>query len=157
MREENYRDWNITPVACMLPFEDGEFDGILASHFFEHFDVQEAIKILAECRRVLTDSGLIVISVPNTDYFVHVLPDDKNENWPELFDVNDPKNPIPTFFEAALFFEQHKMLFTAGSLWALIKRAGFNPNGFLMDNPVVREIYPHLNRRKFSLEMVGYK
>lgn len=154
--EGNYVDHAIEPFG-RLPFGDWTFDGILASHFFEHFDVREGLSILAECKRILKLGGLILISVPNTSYFRDVYYHDRNENWPILFETTDPNNPIPTFFEAALFFDQHKMLYTADALWAILTRSGFEATGLRQDDEVILQIQPHLNRRKFSIEMVGYK
>lgn len=138
-----------------LPFEAESFDGILASHFFEHFDAQEAVKIMKDCFRVLKRDGVLLVSVPNASYFRNVYPDDRNENWPRLFDVSDPPNPIPTFFEAALWFEQHKAIFTEDSLWCYLRYAGFHPEPISTELPA--QLAERLNRRKFSLEMVGRK
>ena len=103
--EPNYCQHVIEPDG-ELPFSANRFDGILASHFFEHFDCQEAVKILRQCRAVMKPGGVIVVSVPNAPYFRAVYGEDRNENWPKLFGVNDPPNPIPTFFEAALFLKE---------------------------------------------------
>jgi SAM-dependent methyltransferase len=146
-----------------LPFPDNSYDGCLCSHVLEHMDCREAVKVMREVLRVLKPGGVFLVSVPDASYFRRVHPDDRNENWPELFEVSDPPNPIPTWFEAALWFDQHMQIFTEDSVWAHFVRAGF-PSNHVFDisetgvpPPVLGEMIPKLNRRKFSLEMWAQK
>lgn len=164
--EKNYVDHVISPYTG-LPFASEVFDSCLASHLFEHFDCQEAVHIMRECRRVLKPGGMLLVSVPNASYFRAVYPEDRNENWPRLFEVSDPPNPIPTWFEAALWFDQHKAIFTEDSLWAYFIRAGFSepvrwtPDVIRMivegEQSARSEMAKHLNRLIFSLVMAGVK
>lgn len=158
--ETNYVEHDI--LAGPLPFADGEFDGVLASHVFEHFDCQQAVKIMADCRRILKPGGVLLVSVPDASYFRKVHHEDRNANWPRLFDVSDPDNPIPTFFQAALFFDEHRAVLTEDALWCYLTRAGFTPHRPAASD-VIESASPmgvmnaQLNRRKFSLEFVGVK
>ena len=151
-REQNYVNHDVS--SGLLPFGNDEFDGILASHFFEHFDAQEAVRIIRECKRVLKPGGGLLVSVPDASYFRKVYPEDCVENWPRLYEVTDPNNTIPTFFEAALFFEQHKQVLTEDSLWCLFTRGGFEIRGLCVGAP---EMVKHLNRLPFSLVMSAVK
>lgn len=151
LAEKNYVEHDIlTP----LPFESGYFDGILASHVFEHFDCQQSLVIMLECKRVLRTGGVLVVSVPNASYFRRVHHEDTVRNWPRLFDVTDDANTIPTFFEAALWFDQHKAILTEDALWCYFERAGLQVADIGIAPP---EIISKLNRRIFSLEMAGQK
>lgn len=157
-KEENYINFDV--LAGPLPFPDETFDGVLASHFFEHFDAQDGLKLMIECRRILKPGGVLLVSVPDTAYFRKVYPEDKKHNWPRLFDVSDPGNPIPTFFEAALWFNEHKVMFTMDVLWCYLMRVGFSnwTGDFdLQKNEALHHMLPRLNRRIFSLEIVAYK
>lgn len=145
----NYVDGNLLDP---LPFDDNTFDGVLLSHVLEHFNCQDAVKILEECKRILHHGGVVVASVPDASYFRRVYPIDRNANWPQLFGVTDPKNPIPTFFEAALWFNEHFAILTQDALWAYFVRAGLEPRETL-DTEVTQAIIPHLNRLEFSLVM----
>lgn len=145
-----------------LPFEDESVDGVLLSHVVEHFDAQDGLKLLLECHRILKHGGVVLVSVPDASYFRRVYPEDRNANWPRLFDVSDPANPIPTFFEAAIWFVQHKMIFTEDALWAFLTRAGFKSictvaNVAAGASDAADAMIRLLNRRKFSLEMAGVK
>lgn len=156
-----------------LPFDDGSVDGVLASHLIEHMDCQEAVRLLREARRVLRPGGIVMVSVPDASRFREVHAEDRNENWPRLFDVTDPKNPIPTWREAALFFEQHKQVLTEDALWCILVQAGFAPpvnlayrvtgDEVCISRPlgavpeVFNQLAAQLNRLKFSLVMSALK
>lgn len=156
--ESNYVEHDI--LSGPLPFEPDSFDGILASHCFEHWDCQQALRIMVECKRVLKIGGALLVSVPDAAYFRNVYPDDRVRNWPRLFGVTDPENPIPTFFQAALWFDQHRAILTEDALWCYFTRAGFDVPRAVDGNQwndVERAMVAHLNRREFSVEMLGYK
>lgn len=146
-----------------LPFADNSVNGLLASHLLEHFNAQDGLKLLREVKRILAPGGSVLISVPDASYFRRVYPDDRNVNWPMLFDTTDPNNPIPTFTTAALFFNEHAMLYTEDALWCIINEAGFSDvrrldaYAFTEDDPVMQTMHRELNRRKFSLVMKGVK
>jgi len=165
-REENYVEHNV--LTGPLPFGNDTFSGIALLHVLEHFDAQEGLKLLIECRRVLKPGGIVLVSVPDARYFRGVYPEDRNENWPRLFETTDPKNTIPTFFEAALWFEQHKAILTDDAVWCYLTRAGFaavamSETDFWGQSDDERErgcldaLIKQLNRRIFSVEMIGVK
>ena len=49
-----------------LPFD--EVDLIFAEHFIEHLDYHSGQSFLRDCRRVLSDSGVLRLSTPNLDW-----------------------------------------------------------------------------------------
>lgn len=169
-KEVNYVNHDL--LSGPLPFSDESFDGALLSHVLEHFSCQESLAIMRDCKRVLKRGGCLLASVPNASYFRQVFADDSVRNWPRLFGVTDPANPIPTFFEAALWMAEHRAILTEDALWCYFMRAGFE----ILDSPSFKMIegglqwhghewsfdaflkmIPFLNRREFSLEMVGIK
>jgi SAM-dependent methyltransferase len=164
-REMNYLE---TTLPATLPFNDGHFDGILCGHVIEHFDCMDSVKILDECHRLLAPGGLLVVSVPDADYFLKVHDRDNRANAIELF--GEPINPTEwwfnSFLEYGLFFGQHKQIITEGTLRCLLIRAGFWSGDIfqLKDYLKIREhplpmslIEPIMNRRKFSLELCATK
>lgn len=158
--EPNYVNHEV--MSGPLPFADGSLDGILASHFFEHFDAQEGIKIMRECRRVLMPGGILMVSVPDASYFRQVHPEDRKENWERLFDHRDTNLPHQTFFDLALWFHEHKAILTRDALWAYFTQAKFHlpfegQDGYGMSNPIVAALSVHLNRQRFSALMIGLK
>lgn len=149
-KETNYVNFDV--LSGPLPFEGETFDGVLASHFFEHFDAQTGLKLMRECKRVLKTGGTLLVSVPNAAYFREVYPQDRKDNWPVLFDTFDSGNTYATFFEAALWFDQHKVLLTDASLWCYFTMAALTIAPSAPD-----ALMQKLNRRKFSVEMAGVK
>ncbi|HEY0159252.1 MAG TPA: methyltransferase domain-containing protein [Thermoanaerobaculia bacterium] len=56
----------VLDVRQGLPFENAAF--IFAEHFLEHFELEEALALLRECRRVLADDGVLRLTTPNLDW-----------------------------------------------------------------------------------------
>lgn len=143
-----------------IPFPDNSINGILASHFMEHLDCQEAAKMMKECYRVLMPHGIMVASVPDTSYFRKVHSEDTKENSGRLFgEQMDEGNPEKSFFDCALFFNEHKQVLTEDSLWALFTRGGFE---HILASPpdhsdVANRLKIRLNRPLFSLVMWAIK
>jgi SAM-dependent methyltransferase len=62
-----------------IPFPDEYFDGIALVHVIEHFTCHEAVDVLIKCRKVLKPGGLLIVSVPNAEYFLDVYEQDTKE------------------------------------------------------------------------------
>ena len=103
-----------------IPFEDGSVDGILASHFFEHLDAQEALVMVRECHRVLRPGGILRISIPDVKKF-HELSVAGCKDWGE-----PNGTPEKSFMEYALLFIEHKQLLGLDALYCLFWLAGFS-------------------------------
>lgn len=54
----------ITPGAT-LPFDDGNFDMVVADHVLEHVDAKDAPKVASELLRVLRPGGWLAARTPN--------------------------------------------------------------------------------------------
>ena len=159
MAEPNYVEHDV--LAAPLPLPDGHFDGVLCSHFLEHLECHKAIEVMRECRRVLKTGGVLLVSVPDASYFRSVYGLDTPENAVELFGepIYEPDGE-KTFTGYALWYSQHKVLFTSDVLWHYFKRAGFEVSGgglTAMQSLTFLEMGKHLNRKQFSLIMVGSK
>ncbi len=55
-----------------LPFKDNSVDFIYNEHFFEHFSIEESLRLLHEFKRILNPQGVIRISMPDLDDIVKV-------------------------------------------------------------------------------------
>lgn len=64
-----YMPWPSNPKLCdcrkSLPFKDKSVDFIYTSHFIEHLSRYQAVDLLNECKRILTPTGVLRISVPD--------------------------------------------------------------------------------------------
>lgn len=153
--EDNYLDHDLRDG---IPFQSNSVDGILASHFLEHLDLQEAWKIVAECYRVLKPNGVMVASVPNTSYFREVNHLDTKAMSGQLFgEQMDAGNPHTSFFDCALFFDEHKQALTEDSLWAILRKGGFTNIAKTCTGSVADTLLATLNRPVFSLTLWAVK
>lgn len=152
---ENYIDCDLTKG---LSFQDNSIDGVLASHFLEHLDLREAWKFVAECYRVLKHGGVMVASVPNTSYFREVNHLDTKAMSGKLFgEQMDAGNPHTSFFDCALFFDEHKQALTEDSLWAILRKGGFTDVAKTSEGEVADLLRNQLNRPVFSLTLWAVK
>ncbi len=77
--ERIHKDWvnidfhkysdDVIPVNVLktLPFKDKTFDVVYSSHFFEHISRENADFVLSEISRVLRESGILRIVVPDLE------------------------------------------------------------------------------------------
>jgi predicted SAM-dependent methyltransferase len=72
----------ILDLKIGLPFKDNSIQYIYSEHVFEHFTYDEGHRLLKECYRVLSDDGIMRISMPDLDYIIEkYLHDWKNQEW----------------------------------------------------------------------------
>lgn len=159
-------------ASTPLPYPDNSVDGLTACHFIEHFDCLKAVEILADFRRVLKPAGVCRVVVPDASYFRKVYAEESKD--PEgtarrLF--GEPFHLMPwarqkTFMDFALFWAEHKQLFTEDSLWCVMVQAGFDPShiqavGHQQTSanwrPVAVKVAELDNRELFSLRMEAFK
>lgn len=62
-----------------LPYKTGTVDQILLQDVLEHFTLQDGLKLLLECQRVLKKNGSLVVRVPNVSAIIQ-----KYANQPDL-------------------------------------------------------------------------
>lgn len=163
--EPNYVNWNI-PQDGKLPFADEMFDGVLASHCFEHWDCQQGVAVMRECRRVLKRHGTLLVSVPDASVFRVYEKEDTVENAVRLFGepIHLPDGET-TFANYCLWNRFHKVILTEDALWAYFLRAGFKciekhrkEGGIMIGRPLeFRTMKALLNRIPFSLVMSAEK
>lgn len=161
--EQNYVEHDLHNP---LPFQEGQFGGVLLSHLLEHFDALSGTILLKDCHRVLEPGGIIMVSVPDASYHRKMFPNDNKKNCMKLFGEKMPDTESKqTFLEYALFFTDHRMIFTEDSLWATLVNAGFRNDGTwkmsaqenTSTNLVISMMHEQLNRRMFSLVMAATK
>ena len=160
--EPRYVEHELLGAGFPMPFDEATFDGCLASHLIEHFSCHDAVLVLADCHRILKPDGLLVVSVPDADYFLSVHDRDTPENAVVLFGEPIHDKWQPNFMSYALFHRDHRQVLTGGSLRCLLIQAGFKTIwrfGYAQpgQSSELKEIEKIMNRRQFSLEMCAIK
>lgn len=101
-----------------LPFEN--VTSIFGEHFLEHLELAEGLACLAECRRVLSDEGVLRLSTPNLDWVfaTHY----RLGQWP------DEGEAISDCFVLNRAFHGwgHRFLYNRPVLFAALRAAGFS-------------------------------
>jgi SAM-dependent methyltransferase len=120
-----------------LPFSEGKMDVIYSGAFIEHLYDPEFF--LRECHRVLTDSGMLILSTPNIASLTSRL---------RMLFGRGPK-----FYTSALGWEfgGHIRIFTSGTLRRLLEENGFAVEE--MTANVVSFIPTRLTRRPWSVTL----
>lgn len=52
-------------IHYLIGLEDNSVDIISSFHMVEHMEIVEVIELLTECRRVLKNSGMLIVETPN--------------------------------------------------------------------------------------------
>jgi glycosyltransferase involved in cell wall biosynthesis/ubiquinone/menaquinone biosynthesis C-methylase UbiE len=110
--------------ARVLPFPHNGVDYIVASHFLEHLDRNDALNFLKECYRVLKKDGVMRITVPDAKKIIEYY---KNNSLSYFDDINPgckaSTNEMDKLY--ALLLANHKYAYDDISLSTLIESAGF--------------------------------
>jgi predicted SAM-dependent methyltransferase len=67
-----------------LPFPTASATLIFCEHFIEHIDRNAGLAFLTECRRVLTDGGVLRISTPDVRWLVEAYLDGNLGEWEDV-------------------------------------------------------------------------
>jgi predicted SAM-dependent methyltransferase len=98
-----------------LPFRDETIDFIFSSHFLEHLERSSAVRLLAECRRVLKPAGVLRIAVPDLEYA-----------W-ELYRRGEKELMLHDYFftDSLAGFSQHRYAYDFELLSKVLRKVGF--------------------------------
>lgn len=79
---------------CALPFADGQFDAVYASHILEH--IKNDLRAILEVRRVLRDGGVAVLPVPVVCSRTVEYPE------PNIYENEHVRAPGPDYYDRYL-------------------------------------------------------
>lgn len=123
-------DWqwpkiDLVDIREGLPDDDNSVDYIYCSHVLEHFEKDEAVKILQECRRVLKDKGRLRIVLPDLKILVRNYQEAETFNRKYLgFDMNQYVGILGRI--KRLFIRGHKWMYDIDSGVKLLGEANFS-------------------------------
>lgn len=136
-------DLRILDVRERLPFATGSYEAIYASHLLEHLYLDDALRLLRECLRVLRPGGTLRLVVPDLRAIVReysgerpfhnsdelaAMPSADRMNRRLLFRGTSPPrgNVLLKVYAALKDFQTHKWMYDADSLVAHLRSAGFD-------------------------------
>lgn len=67
-----------------LPKEDLSVRYIYTEHFIEHIEREAGARLLRECRRVLTDDGVLRVSTPDLRFLVREYESGRLDEWADM-------------------------------------------------------------------------
>jgi predicted SAM-dependent methyltransferase len=114
--------WNLTE---RFPLPDGSCSLIYSEHVMEHFSVEDGLKILRECRRLLATGGVLRIAMPSLEYCVEAYAKD---SWRPDFERWEELRGVQTRCEAlnvAMRSWGHQWLYDREELHRRLREAGF--------------------------------
>jgi predicted SAM-dependent methyltransferase len=135
-------DLRILDVRDPLPFPASSCDAVYASHLLEHLYLDDALKLLRECFRVLRPGGTLRLVVPdlraivreyngervfyNSDEFAGLPAADRMNRRLLFRSQNAPRgNVLMRVYAALKDFQTHKWMYDAESLVAHVRSVGF--------------------------------
>lgn len=115
--------WNL---ADRFPLPDECCSLIYSEHLMEHFSVEDGLKILCECRRLLVPRGVLRIAMPDLEHCVESYVKD---SWRPDFERWEELRGVKTRCEAlnvSMRWWGHLWLYDRTELHRRLGEAGFN-------------------------------
>jgi len=108
-------------VSLGLPFRENDVHAIFTSHMLEHFTIEDAVRILRECYRVLAPGKSLRIAVPSLTIALQHY--QKGEI--EAFSSVEGRTVSRRFIDYILFHNTHLTMFDFDFLRELLEDVGF--------------------------------
>lgn len=121
--------WDLT---WGIPFDDNSVQEIRSDHFFEHLNIEQVVRLLKECYRVLALGGRLDFSVPHLDPYIDAyLNDDLDFLLEKIDDVpQDREELFQTCFDRIAWLlirnGEHRSIFDKKSIIDKVILAGFS-------------------------------
>lgn len=145
-----------------LPLDADCCSFVYSSHFLEHLEYVEAVRLLSDCHRVLTPGGIIRLALPDYPRFFRAY----LEGDLAFFDLIDVFGAVPGLergherivdYVSYMVFERggHKHLYDREKVVSMLERLGFK-------EAVERDFDPDVDptvelRQRYSFYMEGIK
>jgi SAM-dependent methyltransferase len=120
----------VATITDMAAVDSGSVDAVWSAHNLEHLFAHEVPLALAEFRRVLRPEGFALITVPDLQRAAELVAQD-GLDMPAYMSPAGPIAPLDMLFghgvaiAAGNHFMAHRTGFTARTLEAALRRAGF--------------------------------
>ncbi len=104
-----------------IPFPDASVQATFLEHVLEHFAMEDALRVLRECRRVLVPGGVVRAGVPDFGLYMRSYAEDG-----DVIERLRPGRPTPLLAVAEVALQHgHRSVWDAMTLERALKEAGF--------------------------------
>lgn len=108
-----------------LPFADSTCSAIFSEHVIEHVSKDHAVRLLAECYRVLKVGGILRLSTPDAGRYLRSYAGD-GEFLRQVSFQEPIETPLDRINQMMREHGQHLWVYDAESLILLLRKVGFN-------------------------------
>lgn len=112
-------------IRKTLPFDNSSVDYIYCSHVLEHFEKEEVVKILSECRRIIKSKGIVRIVLPDLKKLISEYKD--SDSFCREFYGYD-KDLMTGFVNRIkkIFLRGHEWMYDTQTIVKILKKVGFS-------------------------------
>lgn len=108
-----------------LPFDTGSVDLVYSSFVLNHFDYQEGLASLRDCRRILKPNGAMRVLVPDAGMLIHKHLEGKMDEFAEISGGVEA-SPTQTMKLWALLYSNSRSSYDAATIQNQMEQAGFS-------------------------------
>ena len=108
-------------IAIGLPFRNNSIEAIFTSHVLEHFIIEDILRILSECFRVLKTDGCLRIAVPSLTIALKHYQKGEIKAFPRI----KGRTVSRRFIDYILYHNTHLTMFDFAFLHELLEDVGF--------------------------------
>jgi predicted SAM-dependent methyltransferase len=112
--------WNL---ARPLPFRDGSAEAIFHEHVLEHLSLEQSLKLLEECHRLLRPGGILRIVVPDAGGLARSY---ANGGSDMLERVRPGRPSAMLALQEMFYWHRHCTMYDAETLKLVVTAAGFS-------------------------------
>jgi SAM-dependent methyltransferase len=114
-----------------LPLDDGSCELIYSSHFFEHLEYDDGVRLMRDCHRVLQPGGLFRAALPNFEglFRAYVAADESYFDLYSIYDVYPDRPPetvsLADHVNLGVYEYGHKCIYDREKVMRLLRHLGF--------------------------------
>lgn len=126
------RDVLAIDLSKPLPFEENTFDYVASEHFIEHLTLQDGVRLLSECFRIMKSGGTLRLSTPDITRLLALYTSKPSElqkkyvDWVTATFISGVKGYNPTMILNNMFYNWgHRFIYDQNLLASIMQGAGF--------------------------------
>lgn len=162
---DKYIECNIVKASSSELSDLGKWDLVRLQHVFEHFNYEDGLKVLDNCANLLSDGGIILLTVPDLQIHVEKYLKNKYKDWHGYRSWASNRIPLtsPSSFYFSMFAhstesESHKWCYDFAGVKFQLEKSGWFRNIKRLDisNPLASIPFTH-NRPDEDLCVIAKK